>query len=303
MRKKRIASFMLVGVMCVGLLAGCGKEPEKASTDTTSNQTTQAAKAEQTVKIGYVNWAEGIAMSNLAAVILEDKMNYKAELTMTDVAPLFASMSSGGTDVFLDSWLPVTHASYMEKYGDDLEDLGYNFENAKIGLVVPSYVDINSIEDLNNKKSDFAGKIVGIDSGAGIMSSTEEAMKAYGLDYELMPGSGPTMTAALKKAIEAEKPIVVTGWAPHWMFARFDLKFLEDPKGSFGEAEFIHTIARKGFSDDMPEVAEFLKNFKMTDTQLGDLMGAIAEGDSDPSDIARTWMNDNEDLVNSWLGK
>jgi glycine betaine/proline transport system substrate-binding protein len=164
-------------------------------------------------------------------------------------------------------------------------------------------MEIDSIEDLNGIKDQLDGKIVGIDAGAGIMSTTDTAISEYGLDYELMPGSGPTMTAALKKAIDAKTPIVVTGWTPHWMFARWDLKFLDDPKGVYGAGEFIHTITRKGFSDDCPEVAQFLKNFFMTDQQLGDLMGAIADSTEgqDPIDVARTWMNANQELVNSWI--
>ncbi|MYL61338.1 glycine/betaine ABC transporter, partial [Virgibacillus halodenitrificans] len=34
------------------------------------------------------------------------------------------------------------------KYSDQFDDLGANLEGAKIGLVVPSYMDIESIEDL-----------------------------------------------------------------------------------------------------------------------------------------------------------
>lgn len=298
MKKRNFTALLLVAAMALGLLAGCGQS--NTGGDNTAAPSASSEKA--TVKIGYVNWAEGIAMTNLVKAILEDKMGYTVETTMTDAAPLFASLASGGTDVFLDAWLPVTHKSYIDKYGDKLEDLGINYENARIGLVVPSYMDISSIEDLNDQKDSFDGTIVGIDSGAGIMSTTDTAIQEYGLDYELMPGSGPTMTAALKKAIDAQKPIVVTGWTPHWMFARWDLKFLDDPKSVYGDAEYIHTMARKDFSTDMPEVADFLKKFSMTDDQLGDLMGAISDADDkDPSEVAETWMNSHEDLVNSWL--
>ncbi|WP_309546760.1 hypothetical protein [Shouchella lehensis] len=36
----------------------------------------------------------------------------------------------------------------MEDYEGDLEDLGENLEGTKIGLVVPEYMDIDSITDL-----------------------------------------------------------------------------------------------------------------------------------------------------------
>ncbi len=286
---KKLGGILLVGLLCLGLIAGCA---QGATGDT----------EKQTVKLGYVNWAEGIAMTNLAAVVLEDKMGYEVEMTMADVAPLFTSLASGNTDAFLDSWLPVTHQSYWEEYGDKLEDLGVNFENARIGLVVPAYVDIDSIEDLNGAKSDFDGKIIGIDSGAGIMKTTDKAIEDYGLNYELVAGSDPTMAAALKKAIDSNDAIVVTGWSPHWMFAKWELKFLDDPKGTYGSAEEIHTLARKGLSEDMPDVAAFLKNFKMDDSTLGDLMGDIEENsDQDVKEVARAWMNENENLINSWI--
>src|SRR5699024_4782250 len=196
------------------------------------------------IKIGYVNWAEGVAMTNLAKVALEDKMGYEVELTLGEPGMIFTSLSDGNVDAFLDTWLPLTHDDYIKKYEGKIEDLGYNYENARIGLVVPEYSDINSIEDLNEFKDDLDGEIIGIDAGAGIMRAATESIKDYGLDYKLIEGSGPAMTTMLKEAIDKEKDIVVTGWKPHWKFARWDLKFLDDPKNSFGESENIHTFTR-----------------------------------------------------------
>ncbi len=287
--KKAVAIGMSV-VMLLGAMAGCS--PSGSSS---------GASEKKTVKLGYVNWSEGIAMTNLAAAVLEDEMGYKVELTMADVAPVFTSVASGNTDAFMDVWLPVTHEDYMKEYGDKLDDLGVSYENALIGLAVPSYVSVNSIEELNANKDQFGGEIIGIDSGAGIMKATDKAIADYGLDYKVLPGSGPTMTAALKKAIDANKPIVVTGWKPHWMFARWDLKVLEDPKGVYGAAENIHIVARKDLSKDMPEVVDFLKNFKMSEQELGDLMGAIEDKGGEPLDVAREWAKDHQDLVKGWI--
>ncbi len=290
--KKTLA--ILLTVILMATLVGCGNN---ASDSEGNSGTTEKG----TVKLVYVNWAEGIAMTNLAKVILEDKMGYEVDLLMADVAPIFTSLSTGDQDAFLDAWLPVTHASYMEEYGDSLDDLGNNFEGAKIGLVVPAYMEINSISELNEVIDDLDGDIIGIDAGAGIMSTTETAIESYGLDINLVTGSGPAMTASLDTAIEDGKSIVVTGWEPHWMFAKYDLKFLEDPNGVYGDSENIHTLTRKGLSEDMPEVAAFLENFFMSSQELGDLMGAIANSDEDAEDVAREWMAANETLVESWI--
>jgi glycine betaine/proline transport system substrate-binding protein len=71
--------------------------------------------------------------------------------------------------------------------------------------------------------------------------------------------------------------------------------------GEFGAVENIYKYARKGLDEDMPEVADFLKKFKLTSDELGDLMGAIEDGSGEPLDIARDWMNANEDIINNWL--
>ncbi|AOR24349.1 glycine betaine ABC transporter substrate-binding protein [Clostridium taeniosporum] len=290
---KKIMSLAFVGVLAVGMLGGCGKN---------STQKTEDSKGK--VTLGYVNWADGVAMTNLAKAVLEDKMGYEVEMKQGEPGMVYTSVSTGDMDAFLDSWLPLAHKDYMDKYGENIEKIGTNFEGAKIGLVVPEYMDINSIEDLNKIKDQLEGKIIGIDPGAGIMKATDKGIQEYGLDLELVEGSGVTMTAMLKKAIDKKEPIVVTGWKPHWKFARWDLKFLEDPKKVYGEAQDIYTVATKGFSKEMPEVAQFLNNFKVDSKQLGSLMGDIQDNsDKDPLEIAKDWMKNNEDLVNSWIPK
>lgn len=276
---------------------GCKKEQPAQATQA------QAQQGKGVVKLVYVNWAEGVAMTHLARAVLEDRMGYQVEMTMADVAPVFTAVASGDSDAFLDGWLPVTHKDYMERFKDKVVDLGPNYEGARIGLVVPSYVEASSIENLNGMKEQLDGQIVGIDSGAGIMTSTEKAVREYGLELKLMPSSGPAMTATLKDAIGKERPVVVTGWKPHWKFARWELKFLDDPKGIYGGAETIHTIARKGLEQDKPEVAKFLRNFKLDDQQLGSLMGAVAESQDEPAKAVREWMKQHQALVDGWIPK
>ncbi|NBG89297.1 glycine betaine ABC transporter substrate-binding protein [Isachenkonia alkalipeptolytica] len=286
--KKKITIITLVAVLALSMFAFTACDEEDG--------------AEQ-VQLGYVNWAEGVAMNYLAHAILEDEMGYEVESTVADVGPIFSSIAEGDYDAFVDAWLPVTHEEYMENFGDDVEDLGYNFEGARIGLVVPTYVDIDSIEEMNDVADNFDGDIIGIGPGAGIMTATGNAIDEYGLDFSLVESSGPVMAATLSEAIEDEEWVVVTGWEPHWKFAEWDLKFLEDPDGVYGAVENIHSVVRDDLRDEMPEVVEFLENFYLDSDQLGDLMGAMEEHqeDMDELEIARDWMEDNRDLIESWL--
>ena len=255
---------------------------------------------EKKIDIAYVNWSEGIAMTNLAKVTLEEQ-GYRVNLLNAGLAPVFASLSQKKADVFLDAWLPVTMADYITQYGDKLETLGTVYDNARIGLVVPEYVTINSIEELNQVRARFKGEIVGIDAGAGIMKATDKAIPDYGLDYKLLTSSGPAMTASLKKAIDKKEWVVVTGWTPHWMFDRFDLKILADPKGIYGGAEKIQVLAWKGFSEKDPFAARLLSNMHLTDAQISSLMAALEEPGINETDAARKWLETNRDVVSNWL--
>ncbi|HCF51239.1 MAG TPA: glycine/betaine ABC transporter, partial [Syntrophomonas sp.] len=108
------------------------------------------------------------------------------------------------------------------------------------------------------------------------------------------------MAAALKQAIDNQEWVVVTGWTPHWKFARWDLKFLEDPKEIYGEAETINTIVRQGLKADMPEVYAVCDRFKWDSQEIGSAM-AMAEEIGDDKEAARKWVQENQELVNRWL--
>lgn len=258
-----------------------------------------AQNGDKKITIAYVNWAEGVAMTQLAKSILEQK-GYHVTLKNADVAPVFAAVAGGDADVFLDTWMPVTHHNYMENFGQKVTVLNTNFEGAKIGLVVPDYVTIKSIDELNAAKDKFEGHIVGIDAGAGIMGKAEDAMKAYTLDYQLQSSSEAAMMATLKKSIDEKQPVVVTGWAPHWMFSRYKLRFLEDPKQVFGETEKIQTIANNEFSISDTVAVNFFRKFQLNSEQLGSLMGAMADADGNEEAAVKEWMKHNQELVKSW---
>lgn len=143
-------------------------------------------------------------------------------------------------------------------------------------------------------------KITGIDPGAGLMAATEKAIEEYELeDWSVIAGSSAAMTASLQKAYENEEPIIVTGWTPHWKFAKFDLKYLEDPKEVFGGEEEIRTIGRLGLQEDLPEAHQILSQFNWTQDDMGEVMIAIQDGEKE--DVAsQNWVESNEDKVAEW---
>jgi len=278
-----------------------------------------ANAARETVKLTYVEWSSEIASTNLVKAVLQQKMGYNCEIEAVNAEEMWRLVAEGEADAMVGAWLPGTHEHYKEKYGDRVKDLGPNLEGARIGLVVPDvtlgrqtagtglrnepYIDAESIAELSEYADKFHYQIVGIDPGAGVMKKTKEAMEAYGLNnYELLTGSERTMTHALKQAITRHEWIVVTGWVPHWKFARWELKFLKDPKNVFGGKEHINTVVRKGLEEDMPEVAQFLDNFHWSPQQMGQLMIWIHDDDgSFPYEKALRYIRTHEEQVDSWI--
>lgn len=98
-----------------GLLVAPGCKQENKAPAAGDTEAPAPAK-KPVVRLVYVNWAEGVAMTHLVQAILEDRMGYEVKTTMADVAPVFASLANGDADAFLDGWLPVTHQSYMERF-------------------------------------------------------------------------------------------------------------------------------------------------------------------------------------------
>lgn len=249
------------------------------------------------VNLAYVEWDTEIASTNVVGQVLED-LGYDVTLTPLDNAIMWEAVSKGEADGMVAAWLPHTHGSQYEKYKSDLDELGENLAGAKIGLVVPSYMDANSIEDLTNEGDHT---ITGIEPGAGITAATEKALEEYDnlSDWNFLTSSSGAMTTALSKAIKNKEEIIVTGWSPHWKFAKYDLKYLEDPKGVYGGEETINTFVRKGLKEDHPDVYTVLDNFHWTSEDLESVMLNILNGD-DPKDAAKQWIKDNPEKVAEW---
>lgn len=136
--------------------------------------------------------------------------------------------------------------------------------------------------------------------GAGTMEVTEQLIKDYDLNYVLQSSSEPAMLAEIGEAVKDQQAIVAPLWSPHWIFSEYDLKFLEDPKKVYGGIEKIHHATRQGFADDHPQVKEWLKNWKMNDQQIGELINAV-ENSEEPIDGARKWVENNQELIGEWV--
>ncbi|MDE4907170.1 glycine betaine ABC transporter substrate-binding protein [Methanogenium marinum] len=261
--------------------------------------TNNAAEPTKEVSIGYILWDTEIASVNVLKNVYE-QAGYDVELDAVDVGPLYQALSDGKVDMTISSWMPTAQASYWDTYGDSIDDVGTNLDGVKIGLVVPSYVTIDSIDELNSVADKFDNEITGVEPGAGMMGLTEKAIEDYNLDYTLLASSCYGMEAELTDAYAKEEWIVIIGWTPHWMFVRYDLKFLEDPWGLYGGEEHLESLARLGFKEDDPEAYAILERFHWTIDDMESVLFAVEDG-ATPEDAAQAWIDANPETVNYWI--
>lgn len=288
---KKLSISKILGLLLVLLMVG------ELAYSLTQTEFTSKQQGE-TIQLVHNPWDTEVASTNVIALVLEEA-GYDVRLVSVDNAIMFESVASGESDALTAAWLPTTHGSIVAAYEDQMVDLGPNLEGARSGLVVPSYMDVNSIDELDQEA---AKNIVGIEPGAGIMIQTELAMQEYDnlKDWTLESPSTGAMLALLKDALDNEEDIVLTGWTPHWKFQRYDLKFLEDPLNVYGEAEQIHTLVRHGLKEDMPEAYQILDNFFWNVEDMESVTLEMENGVSERQ-AAQNWLDANRDKVDEWL--
>ncbi|WP_251713037.1 ABC transporter permease/substrate binding protein [Lactococcus ileimucosae] len=263
-----------------------------------SGVTLNKTAADKKVELVYMNWDSEVAAINVLSQAMEQH-GFDVKKTALDNTVAWQTVANGQADGMVSAWLPNTHETQWKKFSKSVELLGPNLKGAKVGLVIPSYMKANSIEDLKDQADK---SIIGIEPGAGVMAATEKTLKDYDnlKDWNLVPSSAGAMTVALGEAIKQHKDIVITGWSPHWMFNKYDLKYLEDPKNSMGKAEDINTIVRKGLKEDNPEAYKVLDKFNWSQKDMESVMLDVQNGKT-PEQAAATWIKSHKEQVDKWF--
>nr|WP_125099255.1 glycine betaine ABC transporter substrate-binding protein [Leucobacter chromiireducens] len=298
--KRSLTGALALGAAAALALAGCS-----ANTDGGSD----AAGGDKTITLGFLpSWTDGLSTAYLLENQLE-QLGYEVKMEeLTEAAVLYTGLASGDIDIYPSAWSEKTHTKYMERYGDDIEDLGAYYDNAVLTLAVPEYVDIDSIEDLKGNAARFDGKIIGIEPSAGLTEQTETVvMPEYGLDseYELVTSSTATMLATLGDKIDQQEDVVVTLWRPFWANDAFPIKDLKDPKQAMGEPEALHFLATKGFSEKYPDAAELIGGIELDDAEYGALEDLVVNeyGEGKEPEAIADWIGKFPNAFSTQLTK
>ena len=263
---------------------------------------TAVAADKPTIKIGYVqSWPSSDITTHLAGAVIEQRLKTPVDLVASSAGPMWEAVASDHSDAMLTAWLPSTHKTYYEKLWPKVIVMGPNVTGTRLGIAVPKYVPVDSIADLKKHADKFQDRIVGVGAGAGININTEKAIKAYGLDgFSLQSSSTAAMTAQLQRAIKSKKWIAVTAWTPMWMWAKFDIKFLQDPKHIYGKGGYVGTVVNPALAKKSPEVYAFFNRFAIPREQLSQMMLELKDGKS-MDQVVGDWIKAHPKMVDSWV--
>lgn len=299
-RKYLRRGVALTSVVALGLtLAACGSGDDGDS---------GGDGGDKTITLGYIpSWTDGLSTAYLLDAKLQEAGYTVEHKEISDAGVLYTALADGDVDIYPSAWPEVTHASYMKQYEGDIEDLDTYYDNAKLTFAVPEYTDIDSIDELADNTDKFNGEIIGIEPGAGLTDITKNSViPEYGLDkagYTLKESSTQAMLTELKKATDKKEDILVTLWRPFWANSAFPVKDLEDPKGALGETEGLHFLGTDGFSEENPEVADWISKIKLDDEQYGALEDQVVnQNPDDPAAGVEAWLKEYPDVVPSLEG-
>jgi len=253
---------------------------------------------EKTITMGTLTWEDLTPITGITKKVLEDSGYSVKVIEFSEWGIAYAALTKGDIQV-LASQTDYAANDYWNKNKNRLEKLSPVSYGLYQAIAVPKYVDIDSIEQLNDNAEKFGNKIIGIEPGSGLMNDASKAVKDYGIKLQLLEGSTAAMTAALKSAVDRKEWVAVTVWEPSWMAQKFDLKFLKDPKGVFPPPQGYYWIGHKEFSKEYPRAREVMASVFVPISDITAINGEVKDGKTMEQAI-QGWTDGHAELLKRW---
>lgn len=257
-----------------------------------------AQAEEKNITMGTLSWEDLTPITGITKKALENSGYTVKVVEFSEWGIAYAALTKGDIQV-LASQTDYAAYDYWNKNKNRLEKLSPVSFGLYQGIAVPKYVDIDSIDQLNDNADKFSNKIIGIEPGSGLMSDATQAVSSYGLKTKLLEGSTAAMTAALKSAVDRKEWVAVTVWEPSWMAQKYDLKFLKDPKGVFPPAQGYYWIGHKGFSESYPHAREVMAGVYVPLADITRINTEVKDGKT-MDEAVKGWTDSHAELMKRW---
>lgn len=253
---------------------------------------------EKSITMGTLSWEDLTPITGITKKALENSGYTVKVVEFSEWGIAYAALGKGDIQVLASQTDYAAH-DYWTKNKNRLEKLSPVSFGLYQGIAVPKYVDIDSIEQLNENAAKFGNKIIGIEPGSGLMRDAANAVTDYGIKLNLLEGSTAAMTAALKSAVDRKDWVAVTVWEPSWMAQKFDVKFLKDPKGVFPPPQAYYWIGHKGFAESYPRAREVMAGVYVPLADITQINTEVKDGKT-MDEAIKTWTDAHTELLKRW---
>ncbi len=286
MKANRKFLAVIVALVAGVLVAGCGGGGSAES---------------KSLNLGVATgWDEAAVVANLTRIVMEEDFGYEVQLQELELGPVIQGVGSGDLDAYQDIWLP-NHQAQIDEVENDIVQLDPWYDGeTEFGIAVPTYMqDVNAIPDLNQTS---VTQILGIEPGAIISERIPESViPTYGLNQEYLTSSTPSMLSEVEDLSSNQEEFAFVAWKPHWMNAKYDFKYLEDPQDGLtdlNDGATISSIVNEDLPDEDPVAFALLDCVTLTEEQVNEIEAINPE---DYAESAATWLEDNRDVVQPWV--
>lgn len=313
------------------VLAACGGGVNEATTEATPETVTEESSEVETEVAAVADCGDwGVAMHawvgyTASAQVLSDVAREALgcnieQLALAEAGVTYDAMEAGSVDVIIEDWGGGRWQEWVDRGA--IQEVGTNGNVGLIGMFVPQWMcdEYPDITD-GTKLNDYAELFVTPETGnrgawyegpPGYTTIGERIINAYDLDFQIVnTGSEAALIEMFTQAADNKQPGLGYFYEPQNFLAQVDLCRINFPENDWSDAgeasgltDYPETDLIKLATTQLVEsgspFATLVANFRWTNADQNEVAAAI-EGGATPEQAAADWINNNKDVVNSWL--
>ena len=296
-------------------------------------QEAQWPESREPIKISLINYSVQNVLSYIYGTVLE-RIGYNVEYVSADYIGQFEGIANGDIHVGIDMWETTTRiqlAEYVQSgkvknmgtqsgpiwetwwYPDYLVEYCPGLPDWK-ALLEPACVEALATPETAPKARLITGP-------KEWNLKDEERIEALGLQFEAIHAGGDAaLMAEMTSSIKRKEPFMGFAWYPHWFVAKHGQTWVEfpayepacytDPAWGINPnatvdcempTGFTWKVAWAGGEVNWPKAYKILRVFRI-DHDTNGMLAARTDLDKIPAEeVAREWVDANEDVWRQWL--
>ena len=287
-------------------------------------------ESNQPIRIIVNDWTSQVVFSRVIGAVFE-RMDYAVVYEEADFRRQWGHLHRGNFHVEIEVWEGTMGVDFERMVANgNVVDAGTHPATTGEGWWYPSYVEelcpgLPDWRALNGCASLFAtpetapkGRFL-----AGYWDKFDDA-RIRALDLDFVTQKVQTIEALfveLKKAVAANRPIMLLNWQPNWVqsrykgafvvFPEYDPKCVSDPSWGIN-AKWTHDCGQpmdgwlkkaawSGMETTWPCAWQTLRRMELSNSMMGQVAAYVDANGMSHSQAAAKWMTENRSIWHGWI--